>query len=389
MKPLAITGLGVVSPFGVGVEALRDGLAGAQHAPFGDTDASTPVDLAPYSAAQVAAVRGFDPTAWLGPTGLRNNDRLTKLQLVAARMALAHAGIKSKGLWQRLAPDDVGVVGATAYGSLEAIHELNVVARTEDPRYLNPARFPNTVINSSVGYVSIWDELRALNATVVNGPPGALDAVATAAMYLAARRAKVLLGGGGEALSELLLLGLQRSGAFASGALRVGEGAAFVALEAPAEARAAGIPELARVIGYGTAFEPGEPDERGCAPSARALERASIAALRDACVAPAEVDVVVTGLGGLPSCDMAERRALRSVFGPSQCMAAPKRLYGETFGASGALALASALTWLANSPVSAVVQGVAPSRVCTCVVTALGYHGNASALVLRGPREEP
>ena len=385
MKPLSITGLGVVSPFGVGWDVFREGLADPSRDVF--AAGTSLFDLAPYDGARVAEVPGFDPTPWLGATGLRNNDRLTKLLLVAARTALAHAGLKAGGKWQRLGPDDVGVVGATAYGSLEAIHELNVVARTEDPRYINPARFPNTVINSSVGYVSIWDELRALNATVVNGPPGALDAVSAASLYLAAGRAKAVLVGGGEALAESMVLGLHRAGAFTKGMLRLGEGAAFAVLEDAANARAAGTASLAQIIGYGTAFDPREPDDSGCAASADALERAIAAALRDASVAPAEVDAVATGLGGLPTTEAAERAALAAAFGPTTCLAAPKERYGETIGAGGALALASAAAWAGGAAVTGARQGTAPTRARTVVVTAVGIHGNASALVVRGAQE--
>lgn len=394
MKPLSVTGLGVVSPYGVGWDSFREGLADPARDVF---DAATTLfDAAPYDGARLAEVRGFEPAKHLGATGLRNNDRLTKLLLVAARTSLAHAGLKVNGAWQRLGPDDVGVVGATAYGSLEAIHELNTVARTEDPRYLNPARFPNTVINSSVGYVSIWDELRALNATVVNGPPGALDAVSSASMYLAAGRAKAVLVGGGESLSEPLVLGLRLAGALDRGSptwgpgrkkstgLRVGEGACFAVLEPRALALAAGATEYARVIGYGTAFDPREGEDNFCGPSADAMERAIRAALRDASVAPAEVDVVATGLSGFGAMDVPELAALRAVFSPTQCLAAPKGRYGETLGASGALGLAAAVAWLGGAAVTGVVDGAAPARVRTCVVTALGFHGNASALVVRG-----
>jgi 3-oxoacyl-[acyl-carrier-protein] synthase II len=385
VRPLSVTGLGVVSACGVGWDAFRAGLAGPES---GFATDAAPFDLGPYPGARVAAVRGFDPAPFIGSTGLRNNDRLTKLLLVAARTSLAHAGIKSEGRWQRLGPDEVGVVGATAYGSLEAIHELNAVARTEDPRYLNPARFPNTVINSSVGYVSIWDELRALNATVVNGPTGALDAVSAASLYLSAGRARAVLVGGGEALAEPLVLGLHRAGAFARGDFALGEGAAFAVLEDAATARAAGVPALAELIGYGTAFDPREPDDDGCVIASDALARAIALALRDAAVAPAEVDAVATGLGGLPATELAERAALTAALGPAICLATPKERYGETLGASGALALASAVAWAGGAAITQARGGEPPRRARTVLVTALGIHGNASALVVRGARED-
>src|SRR6202000_1485467 len=103
-------------------------------------------------------------------------------------------------------PERVGVVVSNAYGSLEAITELDRVALLEHARYINPSRFPLTVSNSAAGYVGIWEDMRALNVTVSDGNCGALDAVACAGLLLDAGRADVLLVGGREAMSEALFV---------------------------------------------------------------------------------------------------------------------------------------------------------------------------------------
>lgn len=381
MRPLAITGFGVVSPLGIGEEAFARGLGDPSRDAF--TPTSSLFDMAPYAGAEVAEVAGFDPAPYVGDKGLRNNDRLTKLLLVAARTALDAAGVKKAGAWQALSPDATGVCASTAYGSLESITELDRVAKLEDPRYLNPARFPNTVINSALGYVSIWEELRALNVTVTNGTPGALDAVFCAGVHLDSQRARAMLVGGGEALSEALVLAFHRLETLGPRGMRLGEGAALALLEPESLARARNARVRALVTGYGTAFTPpATPDAPLVAPSAKAVERAARMALAGANVSPAEVDLVVSGVSGYARTDDPELEALARVV-PEVCVTAPKARYGETLGAAGAFALASACAWMNGTPVTSVMRGSAPDKVRTALLTVAGFYGNASALVVR------
>ncbi len=381
MRPLAITGLGVASPLGLGWEAFRAGLA----APAGAAFSTTPTSFtaAAHPALRVAEVANFDPRPIVGDKGLRNNDRLTRLLLVAARLGLEHAGLKRAGAFAALGPTEVGVCASTAYGSLEAIHELDVVARLEDPRYLNPARFPNTVINSSVGYVSIWEELRALNATVTNGPTGGLDAFDAASIWIDAGRAKAVLTGGAEAMSEGLWQAFRRLGALdenpevwapgdvGSRGLRLGEGACLAVVEDLAAARERGATVLAEVVGYGAAFEPAEDSQPMVHVSAEALTRAVHIAV--ASVERARVIMAVSGLSGLGVLDEPERAAIAAALGDVP-VKKPKAWFGETLGAAGAFGVAAAIEWLSDA------------RAGDCaVVTSVGFYGNASALVVRRP----
>lgn len=393
MRPLAITGLGVVSSLGVGWDAFRDAYVNSAEGNFSERPETVPRD--PSAALRVAEVAGFDAKKYVGDKGLRANDRLTKLSLVAARLGLEHAGLKRDGAFSGAGADEVGVVASTAYGSTEAIAENNRIAKLEDPRYLNPARFPNTVINSAFGYVSIWEDLRALNVTVTNGPTGALDAVSCAGVYLEAGRARAILAGGAEASSELLWDSLHRIGALddtarwtcdaasARGAgTRLGEAAALLALELPEAARARGARVWGEVVGYGSAFDAAEDPRHLVAPSTRALGVAIDEALRDAGLSAGDVDVVFTGLSWLPEVHECERAALASAL-PGVAQSAPKKRQGETLGASGAMALACACACFEGAPVGDVIFGEAPAQVRVAVITAMGFYGNASALVVR------
>ena len=399
MKPLAITGLGTVTPVGLDfasfAEALRDPAAARVRAFTGGSSALPEGKL---PGARVAEVRGFDANALLGDKGHRNFDRLTKYLIVAAKRALEEAGIKADGKFVGpLGPERVGVCSSTAYGSLDAITELNMVAELEDPRYINPARFPNTVINAAAGYVSIWEDLRAPNATVVDGNCSALDAVLTCETHLAHRRADAFLVGGGDVLSEPLYVAFQRLEALAenddvwepasaeSVGLHLGEGAAYLAVERRAEAEARGAKVRAVIAGYGTAFEPPTHEALLLNPTPVAVTRAIRLALDDAGLRPEQIDAVCSSCCGLARYDAAELHALEQVFGHDVAVAAPKAIWGEAFAGSGAMGMAAAVAWIGGVAPGPLVTGELRAPVRNVVVTAVGYYGNVSAVVIKAP----
>lgn len=402
MEPRAITGLGVASALGIGGPnelgrafnaALRlNGNYGEARPPIGSFDASK------YDSPAIVEVPSFDPTQHLGDKGLRTLDRLTKLLLVAARLSLADAGLKTyadtksrEASWTSLSGDRVGVCCSNAYGSLEAITELDRVAVLEDARYINPAKFPNTVSNTASGYVSIWEDLRALNVSVSDGNCGALDAVSCADIFLATGRADAILTGGGESMSEALFLAFDKlsvkndAGANAnanqslgvkppSDPTKLGEGAAFLVLEPMENAKARGARVLATVTGYGTAFIAPKDDVTLLYASGETLERAIRQALEDAGITAKDVDLVVSGAAGIDPFDREERGAIENVLGASTPVIEPKKYFGETLGAGGALAMAAGVVWLADD---------ANAKTTHILVTSVGYYGNASALVMR------
>lgn len=391
MTPRLVTGLGIACALGTGADTFFRGLADGKRLSGLPASAITSFDVSKYPDAHIVEVPEFDATKYLGDKGLRTLDRLTKLLVVAARLCMHDAAIKKDNLWVALAPERVGVVCSNAYGSLEAITELDRVAKLEDARYINPAKFPNTVSNSASGYVSIWEDLRALNVSVSDGNCGGLDAVACADIFLETARADAILTGGGEAMSEALFVAFQKLGVLGpvtgGGArtidTRLGEGAAFLALEVPEVARARGARVLGEIVGYGTSFH--VPDESAVVHASReAMKRAITTALADAELAPADVDLVVSSVAGIPLLDDEELAGIRDVV-PAAAIVAPKLFLGETLGAGGTFGMAASLAWLGGAPVASdlFVGGSAPTRVRHVVVTSIGYYGNASAVVMR------
>ncbi len=386
MLPRAVTGLGVVSTVGIGREAFFRALAEPKRLSASTARPVESFDATAYPNAAVAEVLAFDPTKYLGDKGLRTLDRLTKILIVAARLGMHDAGFKKDGAFVQSAADRVGLCVSNAYGSLEAITELDRVAQLEDARYINPAKFPNTVSNSASGYVSIWEDLRALNVTVSDGNCGALDAVACGDVHLATGRADALLVGGGEAMSEALYMAFLRLGVPSECAL-LGEGAALMSFEPLDLATARGANVMAHIVGYGTAFQSPENDASLIHASRDAMADAVTMALADAKVRPEDIDVVATGASGLRAFDEAELEGVTRVLGKDVALVAPKFVLGETLGAGGAMAMAATLAWFQGAPPFPILQGsLREGRATkTALVTTIGFYGNASAIVITKP----
>ncbi len=397
MNPLVITGLGVVTPIASSRETFFDTLGNAGDLIAKAFAPSQMFDGSHYGGgACISEVRDFDPTPVLGDKGLRNLDRITKLFLVAARRVLEDSGIKQGAEYRAYAGPRVGVCASTAYGSLEAMMELDRVAVLENPRYLNPSKFPNTVINSALGYVSIWDDLRALNATVCNGNCGALDAVLLAETFVASGRADAILVGGAEAMHEALFLAFDRldsnasldrkyaPGDATSQGMRLGEGAVLLSIETADSASARGAKAWARVAGYGTSFEPPESEALLVHMDVDAVQRSIESAIVDAGITADDVDLVVSCADGIARYDLTEAEALQRVFGDRVGVVTPKKLFGETLGASGAFGMAAGLAYLNGVPAAPLaLRGHIPAQPKCVLVTAIGFYGNASAVVLR------
>jgi 3-oxoacyl-[acyl-carrier-protein] synthase II len=397
---LAITGLSVVSPFGVGRQDFAKALQDPEQSSVNAFSAAhTVLTDERFRGARLAEVREFDPATYLGDKGLRNLDRATKMLVVAAKLALEDAGLKKDGAYTSVPSERVGICAATAYGSLDSITEINRVAELEHPRYLNPSRFPNTVINAAAGYVSIWEGLEGPNVTVVDGNCGGADVVLTAETHLACGRADALLVGGFEVLNEPLYLAFEKLGVVSEGdsfsapgvvasrGTHLGEGAALVVVESLRKARERGAQVFAELVGYGTAFEPPASAAQLVHASDEAVERAVRAALRDAALEANEVDLIVCAESGVNLMDLAEEDGLARVFGSDLATVAAKALWGETFGAAAAMGLAASLIWLSGVEPAPLLRGELRRPVRTVLVMAMGYYGNVSAVIVKKASE--
>jgi 3-oxoacyl-(acyl-carrier-protein) synthase len=265
VTPVYIFGHGSIAAPGYGPAPLLDGLA-TGYAPPRDPEWSLPE----YPYRQVNAISNFDPAAYIKLRGLRSLSRASRLACVAGAAALSYP--------QPLpGPADRHAVSlATQWGSVEPLVEFNRDAAVEGAQLVNPAQFPNVVVNVHAGYLGIFFGLAGPNLTLCGRSAG-LEAIGQAIDLLVLGRADYVLAGAVEALGRTVLYGLERAGELDTGA-PPGEAAAFMLLgREPNTER----PPLARLAGWGTATA---HNTAGASPAREAALRAALemAAMREA-----------------------------------------------------------------------------------------------------------
>lgn len=338
---VVVTGAGVVTSLGSGMEAFSNGL-------FEGRSCVAPSARLQGSAA--CEVPDFTPVPWLGPKGIRVLDRAARLLAVASHMALDHAGLLREPSEEGDA--GLGLVCGTMFGGVHSIATFDYAGIMDGPNGVNPADFPNTVINSPTGHAGIRFKMRGVNTTISAGLASGLQAIGYAADILRFGRSKAVLAGGLEELCEESMSGFHSTGLLAadrtvrpfgierSGTVP-GEGAALWVLELEESARARHAVPLLEVLGFGAAHD-------GAAAAAihskgRGAADAMREAITSAGISPAEVSCIFASANGARLGDEIEARALDEVFsGNPPPVCAPKAFWGEAMGASGALAALAA-----------------------------------------------
>jgi 3-oxoacyl-[acyl-carrier-protein] synthase II len=355
---VVVSGIGVISPLGVGRDAYWEGLAGGRSGvrPLSGVDALPE----PYRAAGQLA--DFEPEGIIGSRGLKYLNAATRLLVCAAELARQDARLE-------ITPDtaeDVGAVVATSFsnvGDCVAFYEslLTPGERT------NPLRFPNLFINIAGGNLAIRFGIRGLNTTVTNGSTGSLDALQHGLTALRCGRARVLLVGGLEVLCPALVEGFWRAGVLGDTmvprpfdrrrrGLILGEGCGVLVLEGAESARARGARVYGEVAGYGSVpVETGDEAVATADAVTEAMRRALTAATADA----DEVDWVAAGGASSRSADLGEAMALRRLFAaePDRVRtSAVKSMLGDAGAASGMLQVIACLLAAAHDRVPPTVN---------------------------------
>lgn len=363
VPPLSITGLGVVSPVGIGLSALTRALE------KGYDDYQAPVNAdAEYPPMPLWAVPDGPIDEHLGRKGLREVDRMSRIALVACKLA-----VEQGGGWAEDKQGTVGVAMATAGGSLRSLSEVGRDTVTnEKPYMVNPRLFPNVVMNSCAGQIAIRNGMRGVNATTSAGQVSSLAAFRYARIALAEERVTRILAGGVEELSPIGAWGWHRSGVL-SGGRPAGEGSALFMLENPGVASEAGRTSQGELlgceIGYAGPAEGGSVDAaRGTGGLAAVIRRALIRSG----VAADDLDLVVPGGHGQPTVAEIEEKAIHEVVSRPVERLDVTAVVGQCYSASAALQ-------------TAAVLGHFEGRTdWTALVTSIGEEGTVGALVVRG-----
>ncbi|TCK22218.1 ketosynthase chain-length factor [Pseudonocardia endophytica] len=399
--PVTVTGIGVAAPTGVGTErfwrATLDGTSAIGPITTFDTD-GYPVRLA----GEIGDVEHADRVA---KRLMPQTDRITRIALIAADLALDDAGVDPDALSDYA----MGVATTSATGGLEfgqrELEKLWGSGWQSVSAYMSFAWYYAV----HTGQISIKNGMRGPGGVVVSEQAGGLDMLSFARRRVR-RGTPVMTTGGLD--SMLCPYGVAIQGTDPDVSVRTdparaylpfeadasgyvpGEGGAILVVEDTGAARARGAGAgYGTVAGYGAAFDPAPSTSGGAG-----LARAARTALRDAGIAAADVDVVYADAAGSPALDDAEATALTALFGERGVpVAAPKAAYGRLLSGGAPVDVVSALLTLRDGVVPPTVNvrpdavdprvdlvtgGPRPVPAATAMVLARGRGGFASAVVL-------
>jgi 3-oxoacyl-[acyl-carrier-protein] synthase II len=360
MRRVVVTGLGAVSPFGLGVKAFWEGLRAGTCA----IRPATLVETAGFRSRIAAEVP--DPV----PGSLRRS-RADRLALAAAREALADAGVEPP-----LRATAALIVGAVGGGMLEA--EAWYWARRRAGAHDRPAPLRSMLPSSHADVLGARLGLGGPRETLVTACSSGAAALAVAADLVADGVVPLALAGGVDALTRICFMGFnalrlldprpcrpfdrERRG------MSIGEGAAFVVLETAEQARARGAIVYAELAGHGMttdAYHVTSPQ-----PAGEGMVRAMRRALERGRIAPADVGYVnAHGTGTLQN-DRVEATALRAVFGEGRVLvSSTKSMIGHTMAAAGSLEAVATILALGHdlAPPTANLHALDPEVAFDCV----------------------
>jgi 3-oxoacyl-[acyl-carrier-protein] synthase II len=399
---IAITGLGLVTPAGIGVEQnwerVRSGISCASR---DERLRGCPVDFS-------CRVPDFDPDALIGGFASRQLARFVQLAIVAARQAAGDAG------WDPLTWDGarVGVVLGNSLGGVQSFEASQLAMVAGGPRRVSPLMVPMYLANMVAGQVAIDLAARGPSQVTATACASGTTAVGIARELLWREDCDVVVAGGAEsALTPLTVTGLARMGALSGRSEDPGlasrpfdadrdgfvpaEGAGVLVLERLADARSRGARVRAVVRGYGASTDAHHPTAPE--PGGEGIERALRAALADAGLGGSDVDHVNAHGTSTPLGDVIEGRMLRRVLGERALVTSTKGVTGHPLAAGGAIEAAYTALALEHRSVPPtanldrldpaldidVVHGAprsAPLEVA--VSTSMGFGGHNAALVL-------
>ncbi|MCK9432624.1 MAG: beta-ketoacyl-[acyl-carrier-protein] synthase family protein, partial [Candidatus Omnitrophica bacterium] len=347
MKKIAITGIGVVSPSGIGKRQFWANIKSGRSF----IKEITRFDAGLYPSHIAGQIDDLEKYSHISERLLKKIDTFSHLALVAAELALQDAAIDVKSEDPNLMGIFLGnAIGGWLFAETE-LRDLYLEGREGISPYMASAWFPA----APQGQVSIYYGIKGFSKTIVSDRASSLMALGYARKVLSKNKLNMILGGGMEApVSPYALLccntygTLSKNNADPAGAYRpfdskrsgfvLGEGAGIMVMENPERAVKRGARVLGFISGYGTTCD--GVDRIDCAADGKELARAIRAALDDAGVSPSEIGYISLDGLAVDLWDNSEIKALEMVFGenlkriPLSC---PKSMFGNLLGASGAL----------------------------------------------------
>jgi 3-oxoacyl-[acyl-carrier-protein] synthase II len=344
---VVVTGVGLVSPLGIGTEANWEALCAGRSG----IGSITRFDAAQFSARIAGEVRGFDPLRFIDKKDVKKMDVFIQYAIAASQFAMDDAGLSvTEDIATR-----VGVFIASGIGGFSTIEREHKALLEGGPRRISPFFIPAAIINLAAGQVSIRFGAKGPNSATCTACSASAHAIGDAFEIIRRCAADVMIAGGSEAAITPMGVGgfaamraLSTRNDDPSRASRpfdkdrdgfiMGEGAGVIILEELEFAKARGAAIYAELVGYGMsadAFHITAPSEDG-----DGAMRVMQAAIRDAGIAPADVDYINAHGTSTPYNDKLETLAIKRVFGEHAqrlAISSTKSMTGHLLGAAGGL----------------------------------------------------
>lgn len=348
-RRVVVTGLGAVSPYGVGTDVLWDGLSTAKN---GIRTIANLENIENYPVRIAGEVLGFDAEQYLDKKEAKRMDRFSQYAVIAAGEAYKDAGLDNANIDN----ERFGVIVGSASGGMKTI-ETNVASILEKgPAKCSPFTVPMMIVDIAAGLISIKYQAKGINKAVVTACATSAHSIGDAFRAIQYGDADVVISGGAEAaVTQLGMSGFTSARTLSSrnddpqtasrpfdkdrDGFVMSEGAGILVLEELEHALARGAKIYAEVAGYGATADANDM-VAPCADGDGA-GRAMKVALKDADMEPSEVTYInahgtSTGLG-----DVAESLAIERVFGDHAynglLVSSTKSMIGHSLGASGGL----------------------------------------------------
>jgi 3-oxoacyl-[acyl-carrier-protein] synthase II len=408
-RRVVITGLGVITPVGNDLESfwhsLKNGVSGIRTITAFDTTA--------YDCRIGGDVQGFDPKAvFKNPKDVRRTDRFAQLSMAAAKMAMADASV-DMALEN---PERFGVVVSSGIGGLKTLEDQYTILLSKGPQRVSAFTIPMLISNMASGLISMEFGLHGPNMCIVTACATSNNAIGESWRMIKFGEADIFLAGGSEA--AIIPIGLAGFGAMKALSTRndeparasrpwdrdrdgfvIGEGAGVVVVEELERAKKRKAKIYCELVGYGLsadAYHMTAPPPDGIG-AARAMQLA----LEHAKLSIDDVDYInahatSTGLG-----DLAEARAIKTVFGPrakSVSISSTKSMTGHLLGGAGAIETAVCALSIRDGVIPPTINLENPDDECDLDFTAkvakerkvrvalnnsFGFGGHNATLVVR------
>lgn len=373
-RPVVVTGLGAITPVGRDVPATWAAmLTGAS-----GIDWTTHFDTGACAVKISAEVKDFDPRHHFSAKEARRLDRFTQFSLVAAREAVADAGLKL----DRLPLDRVGVYVGSAFGGILTLVEQMAGFQPADRCRVSPFLIPMMIQNMAAGQISITMGLKGPSMSPMTACAAGADSIGQAAEAIRRGDAEVMICGGGEApLAPIIMGGFEAMGVLAVGNGRpqaacrpfeagregcvIGEGAGMLVLESLEHAQRRQARIYAEVVGYGATSDASHmtsPIETG-----EGIAQSMCMALTKAQLPPTAVGYInAHGTGTLRN-DQSETAGIKATFGSHAyrlVVSSTKATTGHLIGGAGAIEAIACIKALETQTIPPTINYDRPDPDC-------------------------